>query len=573
MTLARAIRTVISLAATFALLAGCGGGTPPENVVASAGDLTVTLAEFQEAYNKITPNYRPDISTAEGRHAFAEDLINKAILLAESARLGGITDPQILQAMDGQIDQGVLGVLYREEVEDKVEVLGSDVKNLWDKRHMNVRASHILLESPADAKRVKAEIESGKIKFEDAAAKYSMDLSSKRKGGALGELSWGRSLPEFQDYAFQLEPGVVSDPLETVFGTHLIRVEERLPQEIGTLEEMRTALRGDARNQLEAVRLKEFLRSLEEKVGLTWNDDGIALVQDLVRPFATMDPDTIPAELRYLPNPTPDQRSVVIATFSGRNWTVGDYADAIAALPPSNRIQRAIPRSGIRELIRTQHLQNILLLEEARARGLDQRPEVLDKVQRMREQIAIELVHTRFIQSADVPPEDVKALYDSSFAADPEKFRIPEQVDMQILVHTHKATVERALAEIRGGADEADVVNRYSLDNRTKSKAGRTGKIGRGSYSPEIEDIAFTRPAGRGWTDPIVTATGTGTIKVLEHFDSRLATLEDVEASITNQMAKARGEQAFEEWLKAERERRGVKIYDDVLELIGQPVS
>ncbi len=573
-TLSQGTRIAVALTAVIGVFAGCGGESEPqEQMVATGGGVRVSLADFHDAYNRITPNYRPDITTLEGKHAFANDLVNKEILMAESIRLGGLSDEMAVKAIDEQKEQGILSILYREEVEDKVEVLGADVKELWDKRQMNVRASHILVEDVEEARRIKSEIDSGAIEFEAAARKYSMDLSSRRKGGSIGEIAWGHTMPEFQSKAFEMEPGVLSDPVTTVFGVHLLRVDEQLPQELGTLEEMRPLLRNEVRRQLEARRMKEFVSSIEQKAGLVWNKDGVATIQELLRDFKSVDIDTVSLQDQYVPRPTDEQRSVVIASFSGRDLTVGDVTDGIADVPPANRMQSVIPRSGIAELIRSSQIQTHVLLGEARERGLEQRPEVVQKIARLHEQISIELVHARFIQAADVPQLDVKALYDSSFAADPELFRIPEQVDMLIIVNTDEGKVRKALKEIADGSDVAAVINRSSMDARTRFNGGQTGPIGRGSYAPQIEDMAFSREPGTGWSEPLVTESGTGAVSVLERTESRLATFEDMETMITNQMARARGEQAFEEWLKAEREKIGVEIHDDVLELIGQAVS
>lgn len=102
-----------------------------------------------------------------------------------------------------------------------------------------VRASHILLrpetysESPeqiaARAKKIREEIESGKIIFAEAAKKYSSG-PSRNRGGDLGFFArHGAMTEEFTKAAFALEKGEISDPLTTVFGTHLITVTDIKP--------------------------------------------------------------------------------------------------------------------------------------------------------------------------------------------------------------------------------------------------------------------------------------------------------------------------------------------------------
>ena len=63
--------------------------------------------------------------------------------------------------------------------------------------------------------------------FENLAQTFSEDPGSKSKGGSLGLVSRGSLVKEFETVAFTLEPGIVSEPVETVFGYHLINVQEK----------------------------------------------------------------------------------------------------------------------------------------------------------------------------------------------------------------------------------------------------------------------------------------------------------------------------------------------------------
>lgn len=74
---------------------------------------------------------------------------------------------------------------------------------------------------------IKKDIVSGKITFEDAAKKFSKDPGSAVNGGSLGMVGRGVFVKPFEDAAFALSPGEMSDPIETQFGFHLLRLDER----------------------------------------------------------------------------------------------------------------------------------------------------------------------------------------------------------------------------------------------------------------------------------------------------------------------------------------------------------
>jgi peptidyl-prolyl cis-trans isomerase D len=77
------------------------------------------------------------------------------------------------------------------------------------------------------ANALRAEIESGKESFADAAKRESADTASAADGGFLGKVTKGQFVEQFDSAAFSLKPGVISQPVLTPFGYHLIKVDEK----------------------------------------------------------------------------------------------------------------------------------------------------------------------------------------------------------------------------------------------------------------------------------------------------------------------------------------------------------
>lgn len=88
-----------------------------------------------------------------------------------------------------------------------------------------VRASHILVKDEKAAAKLKADIEKG-ADFAKLAKKHS-ECPSGESGGDLGFFGKGQMVKEFEDAAFSLPTGVVSSPIKTEFGYHLILVTEK----------------------------------------------------------------------------------------------------------------------------------------------------------------------------------------------------------------------------------------------------------------------------------------------------------------------------------------------------------
>lgn len=140
------------------------------------------------------------------------------------------------------------------------------------------RVSHILFES-ADADEVKQKLGQAQEKlnagvaFAEVAKEFSQDVGTADKGGDLGYSS-GDAFPEEMELAIaKLEPGVVSGPVETDVGTHLILVTERTAAKEPSLEEMHEQLHESIQSDQARI---DLLRTVESLKDLVFNAEDLA---------------------------------------------------------------------------------------------------------------------------------------------------------------------------------------------------------------------------------------------------------------------------------------------------------
>lgn len=123
-----------------------------------------------------------------------------------------------------------------------------------------VRVRHILLTwkpmgTPDDRAAIRKQMEpilERAREGEDFAAlarEFSDDYATKNFGGDTGLFHRGQMAPQFEEVAFALEPGEISDPVETVFGVHILRLEERREERLVPLDEVREQLRDHVREE------------------------------------------------------------------------------------------------------------------------------------------------------------------------------------------------------------------------------------------------------------------------------------------------------------------------------------
>src|SRR5262245_28279655 len=153
-------------------------------------------------------------------------------------------------------------LLDREQARQKVVVPPSDVQRFYNDNIQQyqtpeqVRASHILLETAGKndedvKKRAEEVLKQGKggADFAELAKKVSEDKGSKANGGDLDYFGRGRMVPEFEQAAFAMQPGQISDLVKSQFGYHIIKVVDKKAASTRTLDEVRAQIQATLTTQ------------------------------------------------------------------------------------------------------------------------------------------------------------------------------------------------------------------------------------------------------------------------------------------------------------------------------------
>jgi peptidyl-prolyl cis-trans isomerase SurA len=141
------------------------------------------------------------------------------------------------------------------------------------------RARHILIR-PSDAvpepevqrrlREIRQRVESGSADFGDMARQFSMDSSAAR-GGDLGWVYPGDTVPEFERAMNALQPGQMSDLVRTEFGYHLIQVQERRT-DAASPERVRQAARAALRERRMEEAMQDWLRQVRDRTYVEYRD-------------------------------------------------------------------------------------------------------------------------------------------------------------------------------------------------------------------------------------------------------------------------------------------------------------
>mgnify|MGYP001188064584 CR=1 FL=1 len=146
-----------------------------------------------------------------------------------------------------------------------------------------IRASHILLSTEGEeietvrsqAEEIIARANSGQD-FSDLARTYSEDGGTKDQGGDLNFFGRGRMVPEFENVAFSMEPGTISDPVVTPYGIHIIKLTEKTPGTSRPLDEVRDEIVPQLKLQLSQQEIARQTILLSEQINEPTDLDKVA---------------------------------------------------------------------------------------------------------------------------------------------------------------------------------------------------------------------------------------------------------------------------------------------------------
>lgn len=250
---------------------------PPERVVITVGDVKITAAQYDQLVDSLPEQYRAMARTT-GRKQFADNIV-QILVLAQEGQRRKINETSAYKTMSAFQLSNVLAALAVEAMRKEVKVDEADLRKYYDQHKSDfeqAHGAHILIrfqgsqvplragqkdltdaEALAKAQDLRAKILAG-ADFADLAKKESDDIGSGNNGGDLGTFKHGQMVPSFDEAAFKLKPGELSEPVKSQFGYHLIKIQTH---DFKSFEDART----DIETKVKPDALKAAVEDLSKK--------------------------------------------------------------------------------------------------------------------------------------------------------------------------------------------------------------------------------------------------------------------------------------------------------------------
>jgi peptidyl-prolyl cis-trans isomerase C len=251
------------------------------------GDYVLREADLERLLSYQSPELLQKLQADPAQRAeiVRQLLLTKAVA-ARSRKEGFDKKPEVKEELSYVIDNYLAGQYLRKVVTAEVTVPEEELKKYYAEHEkdfllpQSARVRHIYFQVSKDAAtlvkekaKAKADAVLKQLKegadFAAIARASSEDVDSAAKGGELGVLSPGKTnSQEFEKAVFALKAGETSPVVETPFGYHIIRVDERAEQRTAGFDEAKEYIRTILKGEFEQKKAREFLDKLAREAGV-----------------------------------------------------------------------------------------------------------------------------------------------------------------------------------------------------------------------------------------------------------------------------------------------------------------
>ena len=240
-----------------------------DKILASISGVEVKESDLQQIIMRYPEDKRSYFGTEEARKQLLEQFISFELM----SRLGAEMNLNATEEYKNNLkvlEKDLLTQITINKVLSEVTITDQEALEYYNNNKESfveqptVSAKHILVQDAEECAKIREEIKNGECTFEEAAMKYS-SCPSKEQAGSLGDFGRGMMVPEFEDAAFTLELETVSEPVQTQFGYHLIKVESKTEGNSSEFETVKDQIINNLIQERQQRKYLDVVKELEVK--------------------------------------------------------------------------------------------------------------------------------------------------------------------------------------------------------------------------------------------------------------------------------------------------------------------
>ncbi len=561
----------------FAAWTGCSkSGSDEDLVLADVGSSHVMASEYKRRLAKQEESDLPrgddgqplDMSSLEGKRAFLEVLINKELMRLKALQLGYMKDPKVAAAKKSLEDYNAGAILWEDVVGTPSKTISEEELQAFYANMGKIRHCHYLITNFKEDAEAARRMALDGADWDDVVAEYHDGDAPPGGGDYVIDVPFGQYGTDFETPVFATEVGGITEPILTVYGWWVLRVDKESQGEKPDLEQAKAKILDTTLNRKISRIKNDFRKEIEAKYQFTINEDALwKCYQGLPEGEVLLDPETNKPTPRSELKPLdikPEDMDLPFYSYvvNGKKteYTLGDYKAIFDRMSVFQRPKKNEMLGSLRNKIRSE-LDKTLLNLETEDRGLKQDPRVTSLVNEKLEEILVTKIYKDLVKyDEEVTPEQLQAFWDEH----QDEYRMPERRSGHMVVCRNEEDALAARSEIEKGTPWRKILVTYGTDATNKSKAGRLTDVANNPSQPALAAL-FALDVDQ-ISDPVALGDGRyAVVKCETVTPGRPADLAESSEAIGKRIRKMREEEAFQKLLADWREEFGVTIYDENL--------
>lgn len=554
----RSFELVLAIATSvlISLVSFPGCSRRNEEVVARVGDVEISADDYVSRLSDflLSTSVKDNINV---RRQILENMIHEELILAEARNRGWLGDTRYQQKYDGVRTQAILDGYRQRYIAARVTVDGEDLKRAAARLNVRVCARHLYARTDEEAWELRDLLLKGAT-FEELATKVFQDPKLKANGGYLGYFTYGEMDPAFEEAAYRLRIGEISEPVKTRQGYSIIRIEDRVTTPLASEYEFLQQKKQLTR-VLRASKIEEKVRQITEQLAqqLSPKFDQTSLGA-LLEAWPHLDPQNEVKEGQIKSEFVSQQSGkAVIVEFTKGKWTIEDVLDK---LPMTRERQRRYVKTSenLKEFI-TGLLVREQLLRQALNEKIDELPEVGTRIRTEMKAFTLDRWRSFITDTVQVPEDLLRSWYQQHKSS----HLFPEGWDISEMAVPSREKALDLLQQVRNGVSFELLARTHSIRPNAVATGGHLGLSTRQQLGKWFNEIARAK---KGETvGPFDLGGYYSLIKVNGYQSSRQKSFEEAKLQITAELQWQLKQQAFLASLDQLRKDRSVWVNDSLV--------
>lgn len=575
----RPLGSVLGVILALVVAPGCQGQGGPEPVVLAVGAREVRVDELERAFWSQQKSDRTFLPDTASLRRFVSIYVDRAIGEEVAKREIPVLPDAPKDRVDEFEEQLVTDALRREAYLDAAQPSRTELVDAYQNLARELHLRYMAIGDRKEAEDLVLVLRQGGV-FSKIAPQKSLDARSRDAAGDIGWVTYADLDPEISSRIWGVKPGEIVGPLALNDQWQIFQVVEERPYiGRGTFEAETPRLRLALLSSRGAAGSRRFLDELLRKYEFKTNPTEVAWMTALLREKTASVPRDIgafnPTELDdpevmkkingnpfQTPPVAPADTGRVLATWNGPGGRVTPYLVIDQLL---NDIPISWPKfektEDVTDLIRTLVLERLQIME-ARARKIDQRPEIRVQVEDKEREVRSRFYfRTRIRPAARFTDPQLRAYYDSHVA----EFHQAERRRFVALNTADTGLAAEIQRQLQAGLKPSEIKARLAGRDPSLSLTGDKGtdpmEYGK---SPMLDAVLFALPKD-GVSGPIPVEGRWTVAKVVEILPERNIPFEEASSTIRQQTTGGRADSLLKATINEARPSHPVRVFEEAL--------